>query len=49
MYAVTAFILSKGNIIGEDRGDERRDPAKGEMPNSDGFIPDPRPDVHDYE
>jgi S-disulfanyl-L-cysteine oxidoreductase SoxD len=36
VYAVTAYLLYLNGIIGEPRV---------KMPNRDGFVPDPRPDV----
>ena len=45
VYAVTAFLLYLNGIIGEtDVLDARTLPAV-KMPNRDGFVPDPRPDV----
>lgn len=46
VYAVTAYMLYLSGIIGaHDVLDEKTLPAV-KMPNRDGFIPDPRPDVH---
>lgn len=45
VYAVTAYLLNVNGIIkAEDVMDARTLPAV-RMPNRDGFIPDPRPDV----
>lgn len=45
VYAVTAYLLYLNGIIGEtDVLDARTLPAV-KMPNRDGFVPDPRPDV----
>jgi S-disulfanyl-L-cysteine oxidoreductase SoxD len=45
VYAVTAYLLYLNGIIGEsDVLDARTLPAV-RMPNRDGFVPDPRPDV----
>jgi S-disulfanyl-L-cysteine oxidoreductase SoxD len=45
VYAVTAYLLYLNGIIGEhDVIDARTLPAV-RMPNRDGFVPDPRPDV----
>ena len=45
VYAVTAYLLHLNGIIGEhDVMDARTLPAVN-MPNRDGFVPDPRPDV----
>jgi cytochrome c len=48
VYAVVAYILSEGHVI---RPDETLDAAslpKVQMPNRDGFIPDPRPELTLY-
>jgi cytochrome c len=45
VYAVTAYVLSLNGLLGED---ERLDAARLKdlaLPNEDGFIPDPRPDI----
>jgi len=45
VYAVTAYLLHLNGIIGEhDVMDARTLPAV-KMPNREGFVPDPRPDV----
>lgn len=45
VYALTAFLLHINSIIaGTDRVDARSLP-RIEMPNREGFVPDPRPDV----
>jgi S-disulfanyl-L-cysteine oxidoreductase SoxD len=45
VYAVTAYLLHLNGIVGEtDVIDARTLPAV-RMPNRDGFVPDPRPDV----
>lgn len=48
VYAVTAYILGEANII--DKATVLNADRIGEvqMPNRDGFVPDPRPDVHNY-
>lgn len=48
VYAVSAFILAKSNIVKEDAVMNARTLSKVEMPNKDGFISDPRPDVFNY-
>lgn len=48
IYAVSAYILARANIIKEDAVMDAQTLAKVEMPNKDGFIPDPRPDVFNY-
>jgi cytochrome c len=49
VYAVTAYILSRAKIIKENATIDRRSLPKVSMPNRDGFIPDPRPDVRNYQ
>lgn len=48
VYAVTAYILYRANIIKETDEINAVTLPKVEMPNKDGFIPDPRPDVRNY-
>ena len=45
VYAVTAYILGRAGIVDENVELDRESLAKIEMPNADGFVPDPRPDV----
>ena len=49
IYAVTAYILAEGNIIGKDEVMNAETLPKVVMPNVDGFIPDPRPDIFNYD
>jgi cytochrome c len=49
VYAVTAYILHEGDIIGRDEEMNAETLPQVEMPNRDGFVPDPRPDVRNYE
>jgi mono/diheme cytochrome c family protein len=49
VYAVSAFILAEAGIIGRDQVMNATVLLQVVMPNRDGFIPDPRPDVHNYE
>lgn len=44
-YSVTAFILFMNGIVDEKTDFNERNLAQVKMPNRDGFIPDPRPDV----
>lgn len=44
VYAVTAYILSEANIVGADAVMDAKSLAAVQMPNRDGFIPDPRPE-----
>jgi cytochrome c len=45
VYAVTAYILAEGNIIDKTTVIEAETLPKVQMPNRDGFIPDPRPEL----
>jgi cytochrome c len=49
VYAVTAYILAEGNIIKKTDVMDAKSLPKVQMPNRDGFIADPRPDVHNYD
>ncbi len=42
VYAVTAYLLALDNIIGPNDEMNRETLPKVEMPNRNGFIPDPR-------
>ena len=44
-YSVTAFILFINGIVDEKTNLNERNLARVRMPNRDGFIPDPRPDM----
>jgi len=48
VYAVTAYILSQAKIITASDTLNASVLANIKMPNRDGFIPDPRPDVRNY-
>jgi cytochrome c len=43
VYAVTAYILGKANIISEETTLDAESFKLIEMPNQDGFVEDPRP------
>lgn len=45
VYAVVAYILNLNGIIGNDFVLDAKSLPKIKMPNRDGFVPDPRPDV----
>jgi len=45
VYAVTAYLLFLEGIIGEHDVLDARTLPQVRMPNRDGFVPDPRPDV----
>ncbi len=44
-YAVIAWLLFQNKIIAENAVIDAKTLPKVEMPNRNGFIPDPRPDV----
>lgn len=48
IYAVSAYILHRADVIEADAVMDASTLAAVEMPNKDGFIPDPRPDLHTY-
>jgi S-disulfanyl-L-cysteine oxidoreductase SoxD len=45
VYAVTAYILNVNGIIGNNQAMDAKSLPKVKMPNRDGFVADPRPDV----
>lgn len=45
VYAVVAYILNLNGIIGDNQVMDAGSLPKVKMPNRDGFVPDPRPDV----
>ncbi len=45
VYAVTAYVLSEAKIVPADATLDAKTLAAVQMPNRDGFIPDPRPDI----
>lgn len=45
VYAVTAYLLYMNGLIGKDEVVDPRTLPRVTMPNRDGFVPDPRPDV----
>lgn len=47
IYAVTAYILGEAKIIKKNHVIDAKTLPKVQMPNRDGFIGDPRPDVRD--
>src|SRR5262245_10395926 len=44
VYSVVAFILAEGNIIDKAMVLDAQTLPRVQMPNRDGFIPDPRPE-----
>jgi len=45
VYAVTAYLLYRNGIIGEQEVMDATTLPQVKMPNRDGFVRDPRPDV----
>jgi len=45
VYSVTAYILAEGNIIDKKTVFDAETLPEVRMPNRDGFIPDPRPEL----
>jgi len=45
IYAVLAYILAEGNIIDKAAVLDAETLPRVQMPNRDGFIPDPRPEL----
>jgi len=45
VYAVVAYILNLNGIIATDQVMDAKSLPKVKMPNRDGFVADPRPDV----
>lgn len=48
-YALTAFLLWKNGIIKQNQIINGHTLPKVKMPNRDGFVPDPRPDIQRSE
>jgi cytochrome c len=48
VYALVAYILSEAKIIKPTETMDAKTLPKVEMPNRDGFIPDPRPELQLY-
>ncbi|MBR0801474.1 cytochrome c [Bradyrhizobium jicamae] len=46
VYAVAAYVLSLNGIVPADAVLDAKSLAAIKMPNRDGFVSDPRPDVH---
>jgi cytochrome c len=45
VYAVTGYLLNINGIIKDQEVMDARTLPAVRMPNRDGFVPDPRPDV----
>lgn len=48
VYAVSAYILGEANVMPKTEALDQSNVAKVEMPNRNGFVPDPRPEVELY-
>jgi mono/diheme cytochrome c family protein len=48
VYAVTAYILGEANIVPKTAVLDAASLPKVEMPNRNGFVPDPRPEIELY-
>jgi mono/diheme cytochrome c family protein len=48
VYAVTAYILGEANIVPKTAVLDAASLPKVEMPNRDGFVGDPRPEIELY-
>lgn len=48
VYSVVAFILAQGHIIEPDATMNAKTLPKVQMPNRNGFVPDPRPELSLY-
>jgi cytochrome c len=46
VYAVSAYILAEANIIDKSTVMDAQSLPKVQMPNRDGFIADPRPEIY---
>ena len=49
VYAVVAYVLGEANILDKTATLNATSLPMIDMPNKDGFISDPRPDVFNYE
>ncbi len=49
VYNVVAYILGEANILDKNTTLSASNIGSVEMPNKDGFIADPRPDIFNYE
>jgi cytochrome c len=48
VYALVAYILSEAKIVKPTETMDAKTLPKVEMPNRDGFVPDPRPELQLY-
>jgi mono/diheme cytochrome c family protein len=49
VYSVVAYILAEGHVIDANAVMDATTLPKVKMPNRDGFVPDPRPEVELYK
>ncbi|OED38514.1 hypothetical protein AB833_19340 [Chromatiales bacterium (ex Bugula neritina AB1)] len=49
VYNVVAYVLGEANILDKNTKLDASNIASVEMPNRDGFIADPRPDVFNFD
>ena len=48
VYSVVAYILGEANIVPKNASLDATSLAKVAMPNREGFVPDPRPEIELY-
>ena len=48
VYSVVAYILGEANILPKNASLDATSLPKVQMPNRDGFVPDPRPEIGLY-
>src|SRR6266851_3270101 len=48
VYSVVAYILAEANILPKNAAVDANSLANIAMPNRDGFVPDPRPEIELY-
>ena len=48
VYAVSAYVLSLNGVVPDNAVLDAKSLAAIRMPNRDGFVSDPRPDVHNH-
>ena len=49
VYATVAYVLGEANIFNKSAALDANSLAEIDMPNKDGFIAVPRPDIFNYE
>lgn len=49
VYSVVAYILAEGHVIDANAVMDATTLPKVKMPNRDGFVPDPRPEIELYK